>query len=436
MYVNPRFPRRDIALHAKSDLSATWTSVFFLLLASGILLVGIGLFFTALGLRASAESFSTVATGLVMSSYFAGFVIGTLLCPALIRRVGHIRAFSALASIASTTAIVHAIAVDPWVWSLLRMITGFCLVGLYMVMESWLNVQAPNAARGRVFAAYVGVTLVAMGAGQFLVLAGDVLGFVPLGLVSILLSLALVPVAFTRTPEPRPVTVSKMSVRRLYSISPLGTAAALASGLLNSAFFGMGAVFGQRIGLTELGVAAFMGITIFGGALLQWPVGHASDRQDRRQVLIVVCALAAVLAVAANMLKSVSVTVLVLCTFFYGGLVFSVYGLSVALINDRIPQDDVLEAASTLLLVHGVGAVLGPLAACVMMELYGPGGLLVYFALVLSAMAAFGLWRLRAGSALPVDQQAAYVAVATSSPVVLELDPRTPDPPPARSAGQ
>lgn len=414
-------------MSAKSDLSATWTAVFFLLLASGILLVGIGLFFTALGLRASAEQFSTIATGLVMSSYFAGFIIGTVLCPALIRRAGHIRAFAAFASIASTTAIVHAIAIDPWVWSLLRMITGFCLVGLYMVMESWLNVLAPNAARGRVFSAYVAVTLVAMGAGQFLVLAGNVIGFVPLGLVSILLSLALVPVTFTRTPEPPPVKAARISLQRLYAISPLGALAALASGLLNSAFFGMGAVFGQRIGLTEIGVAAFMGITIFGGALLQWPVGHASDNHDRRRVLTIVCVLAAGMAVLANALKSVSVTALIVCAFFYGGLVFTIYGLSVALINDRIPREEVLEAASTLLLVHGIGAVLGPLAAGLMMELYGPGGLLVYFALVLSAMALFALWRLRIGSPLPVEQQAAYVSIAASSPVVLEMDPRTPD---------
>jgi MFS family permease len=419
--------RQGSFLSAKSDLSATWTSVVFLLLASGILLVGIGLFFTALGLRAAAEQFSIVATGLVMSSYFAGFVIGTVLCPALIRRAGHIRAFSALASIASTTAIVHAIAVDPWVWALLRMVTGFCLVGLYMVMESWLNVLAPNAARGRIFAAYVAVTLVAMGIGQFLVLAGDVLGFVPLGLVSILLSFALVPVAFTRTPEPRPVTVPKVSLRRLYAISPLGAAAALASGLLNSAFFGMGAVFGQRIGLSEMGVATFMGATIFGGALLQWPVGHASDNYDRRLVLTMVCAVAAALAVLAKALTPVSTTALIVCAFFYGGLVFAIYGLSVALINDRIPQEDVLEAASTLLLVHGMGAVLGPLAAGALMDVHGPGGLLVYFVIVLAAISLFAVWRLRAGTPFPVEQQAAYVTVATSSPVVLEMDPRTSD---------
>jgi len=411
----------------KFDLSATWRAVLSLLLSSGILLVGIGLFFTALGLRASAEKFSTIATGLVMSSYFAGFVIGTFVCPAMIRRAGHIRAFAAMASVASTTAIVHAMAVDPWVWAVLRLITGICLVGLYMVMESWLNVISPNAARGRIFSAYVAVTLVAMGIGQFLVLAGDVLGFVPLGLVSILLSLALVPVAFTRTPEPRPVTVPNMSIARLYAISPMGVAAAVASGLLNSAFFGMGAVFGQRIGLSGVGVAAFMAVTIFGGALLQWPVGHASDKNDRRNVLTIVCAGAAGLAVLAYALIPVSTTAMIVCVFFYGGLVFAIYGLSVALVNDRITQDEALEASSSLLLVHGIGAVLGPVAAGALMDIQGPGGLLTFFALVLTAMAAYGVWRLRVGVRLPVEQQQAYVTIAASSPVVLEMDPRTPD---------
>ncbi len=411
----------------KFDLSATWRAVLSLLLSSGILLVGIGLFFTALGLRASAENFSTIATGLVMSSYFAGFVIGTFVCPAMIRRAGHIRAFAAMASVASTTAIVHAMAVDPWVWAVLRLITGVCLVGLYMVMESWLNVISPNAARGRIFSAYVAVTLVAMGVGQFLVLAGDVLGFVPLGLVSILLSLALVPVAFTRTPEPRPVRVPNMSIARLYEISPMGVAAAVASGLLNSAFFGMGAVFGQRVGLSGVGVATFMAVTIFGGALLQWPVGHASDKNDRRNVLTIVCAGAAGLAVLAYTLVTVSTIAMIVCMFFYGGLVFAIYGLSVALVNDRITQDETLEASSSLLLVHGIGAVLGPVGAGALMDLQGSGGLLTFFALVLTAMSGYGVWRLRVGVALPVEQQQTYVTIGASSPVVLEMDPRTPD---------
>lgn len=407
--------------------AAPWGAVLSLLLATALLLVGIGLFFTALGLRAAHAQFSVLATGLMMSAYFAGFILGTFVCPALIRRAGHIRAFAAMASVASTTAIVHAIVVDPWIWGALRLVTGVCLVGLYMVMESWLNGLAPNAARGRVFAAYMAVTLVAMGLGQFLVLVGDVVGFVPLGLVSILLSLALVPVAFTRTPEPRPVTVAKLSLARLYRISPLGFAAAFASGLLNSAFYGMGAVFGQRVGLGEAGIAAFMAATIFGGALLQWPIGHASDRHDRGRVLALVCAAAAALAFAMRASAPVSQGWLIACAFFYGGFAFTVYGLSVALVNDRIDQDQVLEAASTLLLVHGTGAALGPTVAAVAMDAFGPGGLPVYFAIMLAAIGLFSVWRLRAGLPVAAEGQQGYVSMASSSPVVLEMDPRTGD---------
>ncbi len=416
----------------KSELSAAWAAVFSLLFASGLLLVGIGLFFTALGLRAGLSQFSTVTTGLVMSAYFAGFILGTYVCPMLIRRVGHIRAFAAMASVASTTAIVHAMVTDPWLWAVLRLLAGVCLVGLYMVLESWLNVIAPNAARGRIFAAYMAVTLVAMGVGQFLVTVGDVMGFVPLGMVSILLSLALVPVAFTRTPEPRPVTAPSMSIFRLYAVSPLGVAAALSSGLLNGSLYGMGAVFGQRIGLSEGGVAAFMSAAIFGGALLQWPVGHFSDRQDRRRVLTLVCVGAAGLAAAAYTVMTISTAALIACTFFYGGLAFTIYGLSIALVNDNLAQEEMLEAAGSLLLVHGVGATLGPTAAGILMNAFGPGSLLVYFTLVLAVTAAFAVWRLRVGESVPLEQQQGYVTIASSSPVVLEMDPRTSEPPEVR----
>lgn len=409
-------------------ITPQWSGVYSLLFAAALLLVGVGLLFSALGLRAGLSAFSTVTTGMVMSAYFAGFIIGTYICPLLVRRVGHIRTFSLLASVASTTAIVHAMWTNPWLWGGLRMLTGICLVGLYMVLESWLNVIAPNAARGRIFATYMTVTLVAMGIGQFLVTIGDVMEFVQLGLVSILLSLALVPVAFTRTLEPRPVEAPTVSLARLYALSPLGVIAALSSGLLNGALYGMGAVFGQRLGLTEGGVAAFMGATIFGGALLQWPVGHFSDQHDRRQVLTYVCVAAALLAALAYTLAGVSTSALIFCAFFYGGLVFTVYGLSVALVNDKLAQEDVLEAASTLLLMHGIGAMLGPTAAGMLMSLFGPGSLLLYFIIVLVATVLFALRELRMRESVP-EQQQSYVSITTSTPVVLEMDPRTLDPP-------
>ncbi len=119
-----------------------------LLTGVGLLVVGVGLLFSVLGLRAGLADFSSITLGLVTSAYFVGFVAGTYACPVVIRRVGHIRAFAAMASLASTMPILHALWVDPWFWGLLRFVTGVCMVGLYIVIESWLNALAPNALRG------------------------------------------------------------------------------------------------------------------------------------------------------------------------------------------------------------------------------------------------------------------------------------------------
>lgn len=387
-------------------------------------MVGIGLLFTALGLRAGLMDFPVTVTGVVMSAYFAGFILGTYLCPAIIRRAGHIRAFAAMASVASTMPILHALVLTPWAWGALRLITGVCIVGLYMVIESWLNALAPNSKRGKIFAAYMATTLGALALGQFLILVGDVLGFTPFALVSILLSFALVPVALTRVPEPPPVTAPRQALRRLFAIAPVGCFGALASGLLNGAFFGMGAVFAQRVGMTEAGVASFMSATIVGGAVLQWPVGQLSDRRDRRLVLAAVCASAALLAALAFLAEGYSAPLLATISFFYGGLAFTVYGLSVAHVNDLLEPARILEATGSLLLLHGIGAAIGPSAAGFLMQQLGPGSLLVYFALVLAVLAGYALYRYRlVARPAPADAHG-YVPMAGSSQALLQMDPR------------
>ena len=369
--------------------------------------------------------YPVTVTGLVMSAYFAGFIVGTYVCPAIIRRAGHIRAFAAMASVASTMPILHALVVTPWAWGALRLLTGACVVGLYMVIESWLNQLAPNSGRGKIFAAYMATTLGALAFGQFLILIGDVLGFTPFALVSILLSLALVPVALTRVPEPPPVAAPRPALRRLLAVAPVGFVGALASGLLNGAFFGMGAVFAQRVGMNEAGVASFMSATIIGGALLQWPVGQLSDRRDRRLVLAGVCAGAALLAALAFVAERFSGPMLATIAFFYGGLAFTIYGISVAHVNDLLEPTRVLEATGTLLLLNGIGAAIGPSAAGFLMQNLGPGSLLVYFALVLSAAGGYALYRYKLVARRPVGEAFGYVPMADSSQALLQMDPRT-----------
>lgn len=395
-------------------------------LLSGVtlLVLGVGLLFSVLGLRAGLAEFSTVTTGIVMSAYFVGFIVGTLYCPRLIRRVGHIRSFAAMASVASTMPILHALWVEPWYWAVLRFVTGTCLVGLYIVVESWLNVLAPQRQRGQVFALYLTVSGVAMALGQWLLLVGDRLGFVPFVIVSVLLSFALLPLTLTPVAEPEPVDAPRLGLALLYRISPLGVSGALTAGLLSGSLLGLGAVFVQRLGHPDTVVAAFMAAAILGGALFQWPIGHLSDRHDRRRVLLAVCTGAALIAVGTFALGRLAPAALVASGIVLGGLLFAIYGLSVAHVNDLIEPAQVLEVTGGLLLVHGFGAALGPTLAGVVMNALGPGSLLVFFAGVSMLQAVYTLNRMRFAAPVAAQAKAGYVGMGGGSQAVLQMDPR------------
>ena len=422
--------RRSEICHRRSrcegnSLVSIILSIFSLLSGIGLLLTGLGLLGTVLGVRAAQEGFPDALTGLVMSAYFAGFILGTYLCPGIVRRVGHIRAYAAFAATASVCAFAHALLVEPLTWSLLRLVTGVCLVGLYLVIESWLNSETPNAQRGRVFAVYMTVTLLAMALGQYLLLVDPAGGFATFGVASTLFSLGLVPVALTRHPEPRPVGVVQLHLRHLYDLSPSGVVGALVAGLATSAFWGMGAVFAQRIGLSGTGIATFMSVTIVGGVLLQWPIGWLSDRVDRRLVLLGVAMFSSGAAAATAAATLWSQTALYLWAFFLGGAMFSIYSLSVAYLNDRLDPHEALDASQGVLLVYGAGAVLGPLAGGLMMHPFGPRGLFIYMAGVLGIFVLFALTRLPVSSPVPEPERSTYMPMNRTSPVAAQLDPRT-----------
>jgi len=393
----------------------------------GMLVVGTGLLFSAIGAQSGAAQFSGLVTGLIMSAYFAGFVFGTYACPAIIRKVGHIRAFAAMASIASTLPILHALWLNPWFWGALRFVTGICLVGLYIVVESWLNVVARSHQRGKVFAAYMAVSGVSMALGQWLILVGDRYGFVPFALVSILFSFALLPITLTPVAEPKPTEAPKLGLVELFAISPIGVIGAIASGLLSGAFYSLGHVFGQGVGFSEAGIATFMAATILGGAVFQWPIGHLSDRHDRRWVLFWVCCACAAVAGAGYYLAREYESSLIFLGIVYGGLAFTIYGLSVAHVNDLIDRARVLEVTGGLLLLHGIGATVGPTLGGGLMDLMGSESLMLYFAGVLVVL-ALCVWRYTsaepAGQAQPVHRDD-YVVMGSGSQAVLQMDPRS-----------
>lgn len=396
-----------------------------LLMGMGILLVGNGLLGTALGLRAGNEQYTDSVIGLLMALYFLGFILGTFLCPPLISRVGHIRAFAAMAAVGAAIAVTHALVIHPAVWSMLRVLSGICLVGLYIVLESWLNEQTSNEYRGRVLSIYTASTLLALGLGQFLIMLDKDIGFVSFGLVSILFCLGLVPIAATRLPEPKPVALPVIDLRHLYRISSLSLAGTAVAGLVGGAFWAIGAVFAQRIGFSTAHIAIFMSITIFGGVLLQWPIGLLSDHYDRRRVMVGVVFACALLILCALALSWFSQTAFIICMFFYGGTSFSLYALSVAHMNDRLDDPArVVEVSSGLLLVYGLGATIGPAAAGLFMDGIGPRGWLVYLCLTLLLLGLYALYNMYRWPPAPVEAQGDFVPMLRTSQVALELQPR------------
>jgi len=406
---------------------STFSRISSLLSGAALMLMGIGLLGTTLAVRARLEGFSDTTVGVVMAAYFLGFVGGTFLCPPLIRQVGHIRAFAAMGSVASGVAVAHALWVHPAPWFALRVINGVCAVGMYMVMESWLNVLAPNDRRATLLGIYSSVTLLAMGTGQFLLLAADARGFALFGVCAVLLSLCLVPVALTRVAEPDPVAAIRVSPAEIWRQSPLGMYGAGAAGLVNGAFWGMGAVFASRMGGSVTGVALFMGATVLGGAVLHWPLGRVSDRHDRRTVLALACAAGAVLALLALLAVLATnrspLAVGALC-FAYGGVSSTVYAMSVAHVNDYAHGRAALHASQGMLLVYGVGATVGPVVAGVLMHRYGPGALLGFFAATLASVSVFALYRMTRRAPVSAEDRVPYVALLRTSQAAMRMDPR------------
>ncbi|WP_081859174.1 MFS transporter [Desulfohalovibrio reitneri] len=386
-------------------------SVWVLLFGICLLMLGNGLQGSLLGVRATQEGFGGGLTGLVMSGFFAGFLLGSRWTPSAVRSVGHVRVFAALASVASVSILVHAVFVTPLVWGVMRFLTGLCLAGVYVVAESWLNDRAGNGSRGQLLAIYMVVTFLGMGGGQFLLNAADPGGAELFILASVLISLAVVPMLLTAAPVPESGAVDPVGLRRLFQVSPLGTVGTFVAGITNGTVFGMGAVYAHQAGLSVAEVALFMGVLIAGGAVFQYPVGMLSDIFDRRVVIMGVAFAAAGVAVAAQWAAGWSEGWLLALVGLFGGLALAVHSLCLAYTNDSLYSSEMVAASSGLVLVLGAGSILGPPVVGWLMDVLGPGGFFWWLALVHVAIGLYTLWRIVYHSGTPAEEQGPYVAM-------------------------
>jgi MFS family permease len=393
---------------AGNPLLSTWP----LLLGMGILMLGSGLQSTLLGLRATLEEFPTAVTGLVMSGYYLGYLSGTLVAPGMLRRVGHVRVFATLAALASCAALAHAAWVHPLPWAAVRMVSGLCFAGIYVVAESWLNHRASRSNRGRLLAVYMLVLYVGLGAAQFLLLLSSPQSDRPFMLVAALISLAMVPIVASAQQTPEPAATQPVRYRDLYRISPLAVTTVAVSGVITSIIFSMGPVYARLSGFSTRGVAEFMAVSILAAVLTQYPVGRFSDRTDRRNVIGGACMLATLAAASIVAFTPLPRVPFLLLTALFSGAALTLYSLAVSHINDRLQPAQMVAASSALLLINGMAAAVGPTLAGSLMSLVGPRGYFGTLSALTGALTVFDLWRKSRRGAVPSDQKGPYIPAA------------------------
>ena len=401
-------------------------SVAALLLGVAILLTGQGLQGVLLPVRATLESFSTVAIGVIGATYFLGFTAGCWMGPDLIRRAGHVRVFAAMTALASAAPLLHGLWINLWSWGLLRVISGFCFAVLYVVIESWLNERATNENRGQIFSAYILINMTVLAVGQQILLLDDPEKLDLFALASVLVSLAAVPVLMSRAASPHAGGDSPgVDFLALYAISPAGMLGSLTSGLTNGAFWALAAVFAAaQSGDVSLS-AWFMTAVVLGGAAGQFPLGWLSDRIDRRYVLASISVAAGVVGLLVQLIMpGLGKLPLLVAGFTWGALAFPVYSISAAHANDRATPETYIMMSSGLLLMYGLGAVIGPIAASAFMAWLSERALFLFAALAHLSLATYVVLRsLRRDPVKPsehTDFSDALASVITASTIYEE----------------
>ena len=396
-----------------------------LILSIVLLVSGNAFLMTLLGIRLSIEEISPDVIGWVLVCYSIGFVLGTLYVHKIIGRVGHIRAFAVFAAMAAVTALMYPMAISMVFWAVLRVLSGFSIAGVLVVIESWFSSRATNANRGALFAVYQIVFYLSAAGGQLIVNVGDPANFLPFSLAAMLLTLALIPLSLTRMEAPVIEQASRMSVFKLARESFSGVAGALICGVMIGGFYALGPVYATLVGLDVARTSTFMASAIVAAMLLAWPLGRLCDRFDRRRVMFWVAVAASASASGVAVLGAGNLAILTLLVGLFTGLSATIYPIAVAITNDRMDSNRIVSASATLLLSYGIGSVIGPIAMAELISVLGPAGLFYGNAGFLLVLAVITSYRISHTEDVPVEEQEHFVpAMPETSPVLTEMDPR------------
>ena len=416
-----------------------------LFLGYAVLIIAHGLQGNLLGVRAVLENFNIIATGALMSGYFIGYFVGANSVPGLVSKVGHIRVFAAFASMASLSILFHAIVVNPYAWILGRFITGFSIIGIFIVVESWLNDRATNKTRGKVLSIYMIITFIGLGLGVLLLNFSDPKQYEPFILVSLLLSIALVPILLTKRKAPTFKKISSIKIKELYKISPLATFSMFCSGFIHPVIFTLGAVYGTLMNFSILEISLYLFLITISGAVFQWPIGYLSDLFDRRLIIIITALLGALFAILCFFSVSISPDFINLSSdwkiifqhianhrlFFYifislyAGMSLPLFSLNLAYINDFLPKEKFVSAGAGMQLIFGLSAMFAPFACSFFMKQLGPNGLFIFLFIFQTAIGLFGIYRITKRRIEENPDNTFTPMPRNITPLGIELDPDT-----------
>ena len=411
----------------------------------GIIIISHGFQGNLLGIRSVLENFNFIATGTIMSGYFIGYFVGAYMVPQLVSKVGHIRVFAAFASMASLSSLVHVIFVDPIVWTLARFLTGFSMIGIFIIVESWLNDRANNRTRGKVLSFYMFVTFFGLALGNLLLNVSSPKNYEPFILISLLFSIALIPILLTKRKPPKFKKISFINVRELFKISPMGSFSMFCSGFIFSALLTMLSVYAITMNLSVFEISLLLvGVTL-SGAFFQWPIGYLSDSYDRR-IIIIGCSVAAsifsILSIAVSgtsfenlfietavrfnyFSTNIDKTKLFIFIILLSGMTLPLFSLNLALVNDHIPKEKFVAAGGGLNIIFGLGAMAGPIICSILMNWYGPNGFFIHLLFFLLSIILFGIFRISKRKYEDNPESTFTPLPRDITPLGIELDPTT-----------
>ena len=413
----------------------------------GIIVISHGFQGNLLGIRSVIENFNFIATGTIMSSYFVGFFIGATMVPKLVTKVGHIRVFAAFASMASLSSLIHIVFVDPYVWIVARFLTGFSMIGIFIIVESWLNDRANNKTRGKVLSLYMLITYAGMALGNFLLNISNPRQYEPFILISLLFSIALIPILLTKRKPPKFKKTSSIKIKELFRISPFGSVSMFCTGFILAPIFSLLSVYAITMKLTIFETSLLLVGVMLAGAFFQWPIGSLSDKYDRRKIIIGSSIIAVIFALSAILVSGIgnslpnlfmestvsfnyfSTTIdkskLFVFLILFAGVTLPLFSLNLALVNDYIPKEKFVAAGGGLNIIFGLGAMAGPVMCSTLMHFLGPNGFFVHILIFLFTIIIFGFYRLHQRE-IENNPESTFTPLPTSiTPLGIELDPDT-----------